>query len=271
MHFFIDVVKGIFIGAGAILPGISSGVLCVAFGIYEKLVDSVIGFFSDVKKNLKFLLPIAVGALIGVVVFGNILKYLFANFAVPASFLFAGLILGSIPSIFKESNVKKVKVHHVIAILLTLSFSIYLVAIEHFQTYCSLASTSFSSFVLAGFSMSAGVIIPGVSSTVILMLLGKYEIYLTAVSALDFNVLIPIGIGLAIGCILLMFTIKFLLKNFKGITYFAIIGFVLGSIPVLIPTVPNTFSLIIGILACGLGILVTLKVSGQCKRHIHVK
>lgn len=263
MHFFIEVVKGIFIGAGAILPGISSGVLCVAFGIYEKLVDSFIGFFSDVKKNLKFLLPIAIGAVIGVILFGNILKYLFANFSVPAFFLFAGLILGSIPSILKEANVKKVKIHHILALLLTLSFSIYLVAIEHCQSYYAFASTSFISFILAGFAMSAGVIIPGVSSTVILMLLGKYEMYLTAVSTLDFSILIPMGIGLTTGSILLLFIIRFLLNYFKGVTYFAIIGFVLGSIPVLIPTLPNISSLIIGLLACGFGILTSLKLSAS--------
>ena len=61
MQSFSNFIKGTFIGAGAILPGISSGVLCIIFGIYEKLIDSILGFFKDIKKNLKFLIPIALG------------------------------------------------------------------------------------------------------------------------------------------------------------------------------------------------------------------
>ena len=79
MHYIIQVFKGILIGAGAILPGISSGVLCVTLGIYEKLINSILGFFSNVKENAKFLLPIVTGVIIGVVIFGNLLKFLFAN------------------------------------------------------------------------------------------------------------------------------------------------------------------------------------------------
>lgn len=234
-----SIIKGIFIGAGAILPGISSGVLCVIFGIYEKLLNAIIGFFGNVKENIKFLFPILVGIAFGVFLFGNILNYLSNNFKIPTYFCFIGLILGSIPSIIKETKIKAIKLHHILALLLTFSFSLYLVSLEHFLNSYELTNTSFASFVLAGIAMSAGVVIPGISSTVILLLLGKYELYLSAISTLNFSILIPMGIGLLLGGAVILFLIKFLFTYFRGITYFAIIGFVLGSIPVLIPSIAN--------------------------------
>ena len=88
MNFILSCIKGIAIGAGAILPGISSGVLCVIFGIYEKLLDSVLNFFKDVKNHMKFLLPILIGTSIGIIVFGNLLRFLFNNFTTRNNVLF---------------------------------------------------------------------------------------------------------------------------------------------------------------------------------------
>ena len=88
MNFILSCIKGIAIGAGAILPGISSGVLCVIFGIYEKVLDSVLNFFKDVKNNMKFLLPILIGTSIGIIVFGNLLRFLFNNFTTRNNVLF---------------------------------------------------------------------------------------------------------------------------------------------------------------------------------------
>ena len=106
MTFLLNCLKGILIGSGAILPGISSGVLCIIFGIYEKLLDSIIHFFKDIKKNIKFLLPIVIGVAIGVLIFSNFLNYFFINFPIQTKSIFIGLILGSIPSLIKESNKK---------------------------------------------------------------------------------------------------------------------------------------------------------------------
>ena len=88
VNFCTNILKGIFLGAGAILPGISSGVLCVIFGIYEKLVNSVLGIFKDFKTNFKFLLPLCIGGFVGVLLFGNSLNFLFAKFPMQSNFAF---------------------------------------------------------------------------------------------------------------------------------------------------------------------------------------
>lgn len=104
MNFLINIFRGICIGAGAILPGISSGVLCVIFGIYDKLVNSVLNIFKDFKKNFSFLLPIGIGSLIGIVLLGKILNFLFTNYPIPTKYAFIGLIIGSVPILIKQLN-----------------------------------------------------------------------------------------------------------------------------------------------------------------------
>lgn len=204
------------------------------FGLYEKLVNSILNFFKDIKKNFTFLFPICLGVFVGVFLFGNILKILFNKYYIPTSFAFIGLILGSIPLVVKQANVKKVTFLHILCMLVTFSFSLYLVALENNITN-SLNINCNSYLILAGVITSAGIIIPGVSKTVILMLLGIYEIYISAIASLNLSILIPIGIGFAIGGIIFLVLINFLFKIAKSYTYFAIIGFVLGSVFVIYP------------------------------------
>ncbi len=93
MNFIFNFAKGIAIGAGAILPGISSGVICVIFGVYEKLLNAVLNFFKNIKENFKLLFPIGLGAVFGIVLFGNILKCLFYSYPIQTKFTFIGLIV----------------------------------------------------------------------------------------------------------------------------------------------------------------------------------
>ena len=109
--------------------------------------------------------------------------------------------------------------------------------------------------ILAGFAMSVGVVVPGVSSTIILMLMGVYSIYLSSVASLNFTILFPIGIGLFFGCIFFMFVTKFLLKHFYCQTFFSIIGFTIGSIVVILPEIDSVFSFFIASFCCILGFL----------------
>lgn len=206
----------------------------VLFGLYEKLVNSVLNFFKDIKKNFTFLFPICLGVFVGVFLFGNLLKLLFDKYYMPTSFAFIGLILGSIPLVIKQSDINKVSFIHILCMIVILSFSLYLVALEGNITN-TLTFNSNYFLIIAGIITSAGIVIPGVSKTVILMLLGIYEIYISAIASLNLSVLFPIGIGLIIGGFLFLVLINFLFKIAKSYTYFAIVGFVLGSIFVIYP------------------------------------
>lgn len=229
-----NLLVGVLIGAGAIIPGISSGVFLCCFGLYERIVDSIIHFFTDIKNNIRFILPISIGVLIGVFLFGNILKIVFDTFYMPTSFAFIGLILGSLKLVTKQADIKKVTFLHLLCMFITLSISVYLVVLENSINITSYINSN-SHLILVGVLMSAGIVIPGVSKTVILMMLGLYQTYLSAISTLNLYILFPIGIGLAIGGILFLCLINFLFKFAKSYTYFGIIGFILGSVLVIYP------------------------------------
>lgn len=257
MNFIFNCLKGIAIGSGAILPGISSGVLCVVFGIYEKLLDSILYFFKDTKNNFRFLFPIIIGAVIGILIFSNLLNYLLVDFPVQTKSIFIGLILGTIPSLLKTIDSKcNIKPSYFVFSFAAFLIGILMVYMEkHLLLDFSNAIPNFYYLVLAGFAMSVGVVVPGVSSTIILMLMGVYSVYLNSVASLNFSVLLPIGIGLFFGCIFFMFVTKFLLKHFYCQTFFSIIGFTLGSIVVIFPEVNSTFSFFIACFCCILGFL----------------
>lgn len=241
MSFIASLLKGVALGAGCIIPGISSGVLCVIFGIYEKLIDSILNIFKDFRKNFLFLLPIFIGIGIGVLLFGNILKYLFSNYENSIKFIFAGLILGCIPSIFKKANENNgFRAHYLIYTLFTFLLAIFLIFLENNINYLGSTNINFIYLFISGFLMSIGVVFPGVSSTIILMCLGIYNIYLESISLINFNVLIPMGLGLVCGCIVFLNVIKFFMNKFSIQTMYSIIGFVIGSIFILIP---NNFSM----------------------------
>lgn len=244
MKFLFDYCKGILIGSGAILPGISSGVFCVIFGIYEKLVYSVLNLLKDFKKNFLFLFPIILGGITGVFLVGRILNFLFINYPMPTSFCFIGLICGSLPVLFKQANRQKgFRLHYIVFLLAAFGVGLLSIQLENIlPSFIQIDNNNISFFylVLAGFFMSIGIVVPGVSSTVILMCLGVYPHYLNAVANANLTILFPMGIGILLGGILFLKIIQFLLAKYYSQTFYAIIGFVLGSIFVLYPGI--TFS-----------------------------
>lgn len=256
---FLNIIKGIFIGAGAIVPGLSSGVLCVIFGIYEKLLDAVLNFFKDIKQNIKFLFPIALGVGIGVLLFSNGLNYALYAFPIQTKSIFIGLILGTIPSLIKEVNEKEpFRPQNVVYLLIALAIGIVTVILENQMTIISNVEEINSFYlILCGVIMSLGIIVPGVSSTIILMLLGVYSIYLQSVANLYLPVLITMGIGLVLGSIVVMKVTKILLEKQYAKTFYSIIGFTIGSVLVLVPQGMTTLEMVLSILCILLGIYIS--------------
>lgn len=249
MNFLLQYFKGIAIGSGAILPGISSGVLCVIFGIYDALVNTILDFFKDWKKNAMFLLPILLGAFSGIIIFGNILNIILLKYPIPTKMCFIGLILGTLPSLVKQANSKNTfRLQYLIYFLLAFLLALFLMLLEHQVTTSFSTCPSFIYLVLSGMLMSIGVVFPGVSSTVILMLLGVYSFYLEAVSYLQFSILVPMGIGLLVGGFIFLLLIRYLLDHFYSATYYSIIGFVIGSLFILIPNIGWNMESILGVI-----------------------
>lgn len=254
MKFIIGFAKGILIGAGGILPGISSGVLCVIFGIYEKLIDSILNFFSDIRKNVRFLLPIMLGGFVGIIIFSKILQFLLYKYQLQTKSIFIGLILGGIVLLFKDIRKKeKVKIRNILYLIISLLIGISMVYLENKIGIQDNKDVSYIYLILSGILMSVGIVVPGVSSTIILMLLGIYSLYLNSVSTLYLPVLIPMIIGIIIGSLFCMKIVKYLLDEFYTQTMYSIIGFTLGSVFVLLPSINTTMEIIITLICimCG--------------------
>ena len=183
MHFVSNIFKGVVLGAGAILPGISSGVLCVIFGIYEKLLDSILYFFKDIKKNFRFLSPIFIGVFIGVLLFSNVLQYLLNTFHIQTNSIFIGLILGTIPTLLNTLNNeesgselinknynKKVKnlnnitkLKYFFTFLICFSIGVGNVLLENSlstENIESIENINSLYLMLSGFIMSVGIVVP---------------------------------------------------------------------------------------------------------------
>lgn len=261
-------IKGIFIGSGAILPGISSGVICMVLGLYEKLLDSVLNFFKDIKENFKFLFPIVSGAIIGILMFSNVILYCFNIIPCQTKSLFIGLLLGSISllanSNIQENNYKDNKSQYIsflICFLIGLGL-IYLENIIGTNNEYIPNQFSFLFLILSGFFMSLGIVVPGVSSTIILMLLGVYNTYLSAISVININVLFPIMLGAGIGSIAFMKIIQKFLNKYHSQTIFGIIGFSLGSVLILYPGYSFNLESFISIIVLILGFIIGKNIKG---------
>lgn len=279
----INFFEGILIGIAGIIPGLSGAVLAMIFGLYNDMIHSVSNFFKDIKKNLIFLFPIVFGIAIGFVLFSNVQKILLQKYPFQTMMVIIGLIIGTVPILFTDSQIKKLKLSYIIvfgiALFVGLCMNINEPTIDVQNKLIELSFSNILNLILIGFIMAGSHIIPGISGTVILMILGSYGIMLNAVANLKdlflieaytknldttiYNILIIsfIGIGLLIGAIIFSKLMDYLLKHFYKHTYCVIIGFVIGSIPSIVPAIEFNNTSIIGILLLLISVFVSYKVS----------
>ena len=164
MQAISNFIKGIFIGTGAILPGISSGVICMVLGLYEKLLNSVLNFFKDIKSNLNFLFPIVTGILVGIIIFSSLILYFFNVIPCQTKSLFIGLLLGSIyllskSTIKKDNNSKTDNFSFFICFVIGIGL-IYLESMLNFSEEYVANEFNPLFLILSGFFMSIGIVVP---------------------------------------------------------------------------------------------------------------
>lgn len=273
MKYLIDILKGALVGIANIIPGVSGGTMAVITGIYEKLIDIIGNIFSHLKswtklkEDLKFIIPIGIGALVGIVAFSKVLKWLLENYEMPTLYCFLGLIIGSLPLIFKNANEKGFQKKYIIPFIITLAFMILLnilaMNVNEGNAIIEFGRTPIDMIKLLGYGFIAAgtMIIPGISGSMVLMILGIYESILTAVSNLDIIVLIPFVIGVGIGIIIVSKIIDILMDKFYGYTYYAILGFIIGSIIFIFPGFAFTLTGLVSVITFIIGFVISFMVS----------
>lgn len=272
--------KGVVIGIANIIPGVSGGTMMVSMGIYDKLIHCITHLFSEFKKSVLFLLPIAVGMVAAIAASSFGLTYLFENLPIQTNLLFVGLILGGLPAIWKNVKGNSVKAGHVLACVLFFVLVVGMAAMgesEGASADLSFSLGNVAVLLMVGVITSATMVIPGVSGSMVLMLMGFYYPVLNAIkdffkdlAALNIDgilrgcgILIPFGIGVVVGIFGIAKLVEIIFEKFPLYAYWAIIGLIVSS-PIailLMGTFPavTVLSAVTGVIALGVGIVIAMK------------
>ena len=239
------VLKGMIIGVANIIPGVSGGTLMIILGLYEEVIDTISHFFKNFKKNLKFIIPLAIGMVLSILLLSKLISLCLDKYPFPTTLFFVGLILGGIPLIWKKTSAAKKKISNWVVFLITFSIVVtfaFLKSGDFVVDFNSLTPFGYIVLFIIGMVSAATMVIPGISGSFVLMLLGYYEPIvntikdLTNFSLLGHNILIlaPFGIGILVGIVLVAKLIEYLLKKYPVKTYYGVLGFVLASLVAII-------------------------------------
>lgn len=239
-------IKGFIMGIANIIPGVSGGTLALTLGIYENFIQAISHFFSKLKENIEFLLPVVIGMGLSIVSMSRVIDYSYNKFPIPTTMFFMGLVIGGIPLLLNKLKDKKEKkqvssyiimsITFLFVIILALSDQLFNISLKANLT--NITPVGYLLLFLVGVIAAATMVIPGVSGSLVLMLLGYYyQIIklikqLTKFKNLGQNLVIAIvfGLGIIIGIVLISKLIEYLFKKYETKTYFGVIGFIIASV-----------------------------------------
>lgn len=259
MNFIIKILQGSLIGLGAVLPGISGGVLCVIFGIYKIIMELLAEPFKNFKTHVPKLIPVIIGGAIGFLGIANVLSVLLEKYPAPSVCLFIGLIAGMLPSLFREAGEQGKDKNSYVAMYVAMGLTfLLLVCLKIFSVDIT---PNFIWYVFCGFCLALSIIAPGMSFSTLLMPLGLYEPFVAGIGHLDLQILIPGGIGAFATVILLSRVINSIFEKHYGVAFHAIIGIIIAATIMIIPFssfVASLGSLVVNIICLVVGVVAAL-------------
>ena len=275
-----NVLKGMVIGVANIIPGVGGGTMMVAMGIYDKLIHCITHLFSELKKNILFLAPIAVGMGLAIVLSSFTIEKMFESFPFQTSLLFVGLVVGGLPAMWKNVKGKEIKVGHIITCVLFLALVVGMALLGEKEGNAANLAFNLGNVIklfAVGVIAAATMVIPGVSGSMVLLLMGYYNPILSAISGfirsvLSFDiqgilngvgVLAPFGVGIVVGIFAIAKLIEIIFAKFPLYAYWGIIGLIVAS-PFAILAVGNfpvitVMSIITGVVALAIGFVIAMK------------
>ena len=233
VRFVMRLLQGALIGLGAVLPGISGGVLCVIFGIYKPVMELLSNPVRNFKTHVPRLLPVILGGAIGFLGIANLLAFFLETYPDQSVCLFVGLIVGMLPSLFREAGeqgrTRGSYISMIVAFVVVLSLLITL------NVFSVQIQPNFGWYLFCGFCLALSVIAPGMSFSTLLMPLGLYTPFVDGLGHLDMNVLLPGGLGAVVTIICLAKGIDALFNHYYSCAFHAIIGIVVAATIMIIP------------------------------------
>lgn len=245
MKFLIDVLKGVVIGIANIIPGVSGGTMAVTMGIYDKMIGAINKIFKKFVESIKILIPIGIGMVLGIVLLSFIIEKMLADYPLQTNCVFIGLILGGFPIIVNRIKGKKVTPVCIVAFIVFFALIIVMQLIGGEENVATIEMSVIEVIKLfaVGIVASATMIIPGVSGSMMLMILGYYAPILESIN--DFircltkfdiagmfdaaKILFPFGIGVLVGIVLIAKLVEYLFNHFEKETFYGILGLLAAS------------------------------------------
>ncbi|WP_206459525.1 DUF368 domain-containing protein [Anaerovorax sp. IOR16] len=259
-HLFVRLMKGFIIGASMLIPGVSGGTMAIILGIYDELIHSVSCFRENIRENLKLLMEYGVSGAIGVLLLaGPMLKALTA-FRQPMMFFFMGAILGSLPPLYKKATISHLKFSNIIVAFIGGISGVMLTLLPEGLFVYNSENILHSYLILfcAGVVVAIALVLPGISGSYVLLMMGIYDTTLWALKSADLYFLTPIAVGALAGT---FFTAELLEKEMKRhpqFTYMLIIGFMLGSLLQVFPGIPTASNFLLCSITFCVGLCVIL-------------
>ncbi len=269
MSYLKNIVKGVVVGISMMVPGVSGGTMAIVLGVYDRLVHSVAAFFSDWKKNLLFLLQFGFGGAVGVLIFSRLMEGAMTNYPHIMRFLIMGIIIGGLPLLYRKATgtsdgngrtmpKSRFLVSDIVFLVLGIAV-VLLMSLEPESLVGKATDGSLFSYIfllISGLIIAAGLVLPGISWSFMLLVLGMYETTLNAINTLNIPYLIPLGIGIALGTVGTAKLIERFLQKHPRKTYMLIIGFVAGSLAEVYPGMPQGWQLPVSAAASAVGFAV---------------
>ena len=271
---------GIILGVANIIPGVSGGTLAVVFNIYDRIIGLISLNIKKIISEWKFILPIGLGMVAGIIGFSKIISFLFENYPMQTNLFFVGIIAGSIPLVLRkikssiqETQIKKNKKPYtstVVCFIIALAVMIIMAFFKDISgssvVYTELSVNLFFTLMISGAVGAVAMIIPGISGSFLLLALGTYATVIGSLSDFNIPLMIPTAIGILLGLLCGAYLVRTLMEKVPAQTYGSILGLVVGSIFTVFPFMlfasclqnltGSIITLITGILSCAVGFFI---------------
>lgn len=287
MNIIKAILKGMVIGIANAIPGVSGGTMAVSMGIYDKLIHALTHIVSEFKKSLKLLMPILIGAALGVVGLSFAIEKMFEVIPIQTNLLFVGLIVGGLPMMAKRVKGQKVNAACIIGFIVFFALVVGMAAIGESEGAAADVSFGLVNVIKlfgVGIVAAATMVIPGVSGSMMLMIMGYYETIISSINdfikalvSLDMpgimkgcGILVPFGIGAVAGIVVIAKIVEIIFNKFPNVAYWSIIGLIVSS-PIGIVLMNRTafvenmsvVAILTGIVALAVGVVIALKLGGD--------
>ena len=230
--------KALIVGGTMLVPGVSGGTMCIILGIYDQLIHAVSTFFQSKRANFLLLFWFCLGSGTGIFLLSKPLFQVMEWFPKPASFFFMGAVAGSVPMTFQKAKVQSFTWR--IPVYVAVGAAIVW-ALDKLPTMDQMAGGGMEYYlmlVVSGVVAAVALVLPGISVSYLLLVLGMYNATIQAIGNLDFQFLLPLGLGLGLGIVATTKLLEHLMQVYPRATYLIILGFVVASIPTIFPGIP---------------------------------